>query len=96
VRDQERRARTAAEPVVYELTLKQVDLPGLPEPVAKTNRVATVDALDPHAGFLEEGEEAAVPAIDAALEETQRILVDYIGLFSRRDLAAKTLPVPKE
>jgi hypothetical protein len=34
---QERRARTAPEPVVYELTLKQVALPGLPEPVAKTN-----------------------------------------------------------
>jgi carboxyl-terminal processing protease len=95
-RDQERRARTAPEPVVYELTLKQVDLPGLPEPVAKTNRVATVDAIDPHAGLLEEGEEDAVPAIDAALEETQRILVDYIGLFNRRDLAAKTLPAPKE
>jgi carboxyl-terminal processing protease len=96
VRDQERRARTAKDPVVYELTLKQVDLPGLPEPVAKTNRVTSVDVLDPHASLLEEGEEDPVPAIDAALEETQRILVDYIGLFNRRDLAAKALPVPKQ
>lgn len=95
-RDQERRARTAKEPVVYELTLKQVDLPGLPEPVAKTNRVASVDVIDPHASLLEEGEEDAVPAIDAALEETQRILVDYIGLFNRRDLAVKALPTPKQ
>jgi carboxyl-terminal processing protease len=95
-RDQERRARTAKDPVVYELTLKQVDLPGLPEPVAKTNRVTSVDVLDPHASLLEEGEEDPVPAIDAALEETQRILVDYIGLFNRRDLAAKALPVPKQ
>jgi hypothetical protein len=41
-------------------------------------------------------EEDAVPAVDAALEETQRILVDYIGLFNRRDLAAKALPTPKQ
>ncbi len=41
-RDKERLARKESPKVVYELALKQVDLPGLPAPVAKTNAVATV------------------------------------------------------
>jgi carboxyl-terminal processing protease len=94
-RNQERRARTTPEPVVYELTLKQVALPGLPEPMAKTNTVASAESGDPHDGLLEVWDEE-LPAVDAALVETKRILVDYIKLFKRRDLAAKTFPAPKE
>ncbi|MBI3852646.1 MAG: carboxy terminal-processing peptidase [Verrucomicrobia bacterium] len=39
-RDKERLARKESKEKLYELTLKQVDLPGLPAPVAKTNSVA--------------------------------------------------------
>src|SRR6185436_6689559 len=36
-RDKERLARKEADHKIYELALKQVDLPGLPPPVEKTN-----------------------------------------------------------
>jgi hypothetical protein len=38
---------------------------------------------------LEAGEDAA-PAFDPALEETQRILLDYISLIARKGVAATT------
>ncbi len=39
-RKKERQARHEAEDKVYEITLKQADLPGLPPPVARTNDLA--------------------------------------------------------
>jgi hypothetical protein len=85
--DKERLARKTAEPAVYELTLKLVDLPGLPPPVAKTNAVAKV--ADPHTNVTVDSDDAeeTPPIVDAGLEETQRILVDYIGLLSQKGLA---------
>ncbi|HEX5221559.1 MAG TPA: carboxy terminal-processing peptidase [Verrucomicrobiae bacterium] len=83
-RDKERLARKTVEPTVYELTLKQAELPGLPPPVAKTN----APAADIAGGQLEDVEEDAPPAVDATLEETQRILVDYIGLLARKGIAS--------
>ena len=41
-RRQERKTRREPEEKVYELTLKQADLPGLPPPVAKTNEAAAL------------------------------------------------------
>jgi carboxyl-terminal processing protease len=43
-RKQERKARHEPEEKIYELTLKQVNLPGLPAPVAKTNELAKAEA----------------------------------------------------
>jgi carboxyl-terminal processing protease len=84
-RDQERLARRDQEPVVYELTLKQVDLPGLPPPVEKTNNAtAKIEGATTPAGHDEE----TPPVVDAPLEETERILVDYINLLARKGLAA--------
>jgi carboxyl-terminal processing protease len=90
--DKERLARKTAEPAVYELTLKQVDLPGLPPPVAKTNAVAKV--TDPHTNVTVDSDDAeeTPPAVDAGLEETQRILVDYIWLLSQKGLATTAGP----
>ncbi len=86
-RDRERRARKTTPPTVYELTLKQVDLPGLPPPVAWTNLVNSTVAEDlPPEEFAPD----APPAIDAPLEETQQILLDYIRLLSRTDVALRT------
>lgn len=84
--DRERLARKTVEPAVYELTLKQVDLPGLPAPVAKTNTIAK--ATSPHAspGVDDEDGEETPPAVDATLDETERILVDYIALLSQKGL----------
>ncbi len=42
-REQERRTRKKPEMKVYELTLKDVDQPGLPAPVAKTNDLAKAE-----------------------------------------------------
>lgn len=88
-RIQERRQRNAPEPVVYEVTLKDVDKPGLPAPVAKTNTVASVEgaAIDVTAELSDEEE---IPSVDATLEETQRIMVDYIHLLNQKGLASKT------
>jgi len=106
-RDKERLARKEPDRTIYELTLKQLDSPGLPPPVGKTNLLAntltTKDAgfgastntasvalkspaapLDPDA----DNEEEKPPAVDAALEEAERILVDYISLLSQKNLVS--------
>ncbi len=90
-RDKERLARKNVEPVVYDLTLKQVGLPGLPPPVAKTNLAsAPLDGgpADADASTAED----TVPAVDATLNETENILLDYIDLLSRKGLASTAHP----
>ena len=94
-RRKERKARHDPEEKVYELTLKQADLPGLPPPVAKTNNVtaaAKADGTAPGAETKKDGadddeedgaEEDKVPAVDVALKETKRILLDLIALSNR-------------
>ncbi len=124
-RDQERRERKAPEPIVYELTLKDVNQPGLPAPVAKTNSLsatkqtgatnqvavtvsgntqspsgndavtqsgegAQAPSVTHHWLADEDTEEDAAPVVDATLEETERILIDYIGLLNQKGLASKT------
>ena len=66
-RDSERLARAEPQVKVYEITLKQADLPGLPPPVAKTN--AALAKLSFHAGVGPSGVStnsaaAAAPAGD--------------------------------
>ena len=105
-RDKERLARKESDQKIYELTLKQLDLPGLPAPVQKTNPVvaqtlnrpligvgistnpvaAATKASAPANKLDDEDEEEKPPAVDAALEETERILTDYISLLSRKNL----------
>jgi carboxyl-terminal processing protease len=87
-RDKERLARKTTPPTVYDLTLKQVDLPGLPAPAAKTN--AEVAKVEGETLGEDEAEEATPPVVDAALEETERILLDYIHLLAPNSIAAKT------
>jgi len=88
-RDKERLARKNVEPTVYELTLKQAGLPGLPSPVTKTNTAAASLTAAGQPGHPDgDAEEDAPPAVDATLEETQRILVDYIGLLARKGIAS--------
>jgi carboxyl-terminal processing protease len=91
-RDKELRARKDAEEKVYEITLKQVHLPGLPPPVAKTNQVATAQSEDLDTapdGDTSNGanpDEAKLLTFDwnaAYLQEAERILVDYLQLLPK-------------
>jgi len=87
-RKKERQSRHEAEDKVYEITLKQADLPGLPPPVARTNDLAqsqtTAEATKP--GDDQEDPEEKTPEVDVTLKETKRIMLDLISL-SRSETA---------
>jgi carboxyl-terminal processing protease len=97
-RDKELRARKESTEKVYELTLKQADLPGLPPPLQKTNSLAfntsgtnVVVASKPHSSDpsgSDENEDADTeekpPAVDANLNEAERILMDYLLLLPKQ------------
>lgn len=103
-REQERLARHGPEPKIYELTLRHVDEPGLPAPLAKTNgpvaktgsgtplvlagastNAAAAAGASSTTEDLPDDEAAAEnqPPPDFVLQESERILVDYHGLFSK-------------
>ncbi len=96
-RDRERLARQEPVEKVYELTLKQAALPGLPPPVARTNET-TAASSDPsgagtnaiaaapasgHDGLDDDAQEEQPPATDAPLVEVQHILMDYLSLLPK-------------
>src|SRR5207249_950406 len=90
-RKQERQARHEAEDKVYEITLKQADLPGLPPPVARTNDVAqsqtAADATK--TGDDQEDPEDKTPDVDVTLKETKRIMLDLISLSQNDTTVAR-------
>ncbi|HWQ92456.1 MAG TPA: carboxy terminal-processing peptidase [Clostridia bacterium] len=102
-RDKERRARPERKQTVYEITLKDVDLPGLPAPMQKTNALAAIKvdgvptttnmsaAHTPSASVdpLEDAlDEDKAPSIDPVMAEAERILVDYLGVLSKANVVA--------
>ena len=102
-RDKERLAAGEPSEKTYELTLKQALLPGLPPPVTKTNTavaktsppkpgsssgVSTNGALAAAQSNLEESsDEEKAPAIDADLLESEHILLDYMTLLRKSNVA---------
>jgi hypothetical protein len=87
-RDQERAARKAPDVKIYELTVAKAGEPGLPPPLGETN---TVTANKLPAGPLPTPVGSAnvtptppsmPPGVDPMLDETERILEDYISLLS--------------
>jgi len=87
-RKAERAARPEPKKKVYELTLKLVDEPGLPPPLAKTNEPPTqvVDQSETkpaESAETEEEEEKKAPPVDVTLEEAERILLDFIFLSAQ-------------
>ena len=92
-RNQERLARKSPEPTVYELTLKQLALPGLPPPVVKTNQMNTKIAGEAGAihralaGQDSESDFETAPVTDAPLEEAGQILMDYVRLLGQKGVA---------
>ncbi len=89
-RKQERKARHEPEEKLYELTLKQVDSPGLPAPAARTNAVAKA-AADKAADRDDEDAdpEDKTPPVDAHLKEARRILMDVIDLTAKETTVAR-------
>lgn len=83
-RDAELAARKEAARKIYEISLKQADIPGLPAPVSQTNAVASAegDKID------DALTDSKAPPVDVNLEEAERILVDYLGLLSTSAVAA--------
>ena len=90
-RKKERQARHEAEDKVYEITLKQADLPGLPPPVAKTNDLAKSEATTSgnKPGDDEEELEDKSPDVDVTLKEAKRILLDLISLSQNETAVAR-------
>jgi carboxyl-terminal processing protease len=90
-RDTERAARKARDAKIYELTVKGADDPGLPAPLGTTNNV-TADHLPaiPPALASDTSTNTTVTAEpsgnDPMLDETERILEDYIPLLSSNKL----------
>ena len=103
-RDKERLAHKEPQEKVYELTLKQVDLPGLPPPVVKTNSTL-VKLSNPSAGspllttnsprwpparrpltsMTVRTKKASAP--DVSLVEAEHILVDYLLVLQKENVA---------
>ncbi len=104
-RDKERLARAQSEEKTYDLTLRNINTPGLPPPTEKTNATlaklsgrntagasvstnsASTSAPSPDTAIDEDSDEEKSPPVDATLLEAQRILVDYLSIFSKRNVA---------
>ena len=105
-RDKERLARAEPQEKIHELTLKQVDLPGLPPPAEKTNTLAklslkkgatagastnsasasqkSTDNDDPNSA---DADEEKPPVVDVDLNEAEHILIDYLSVLPKQDVA---------
>mgnify|MGYP000070730089 CR=1 FL=1 len=91
-RKKDLKARPQPDFRVYEITLKNCGLPGLPPPVATTNQTAAVKkeaaVVEVEPGEEETADES-VPAVDYALEEAKRVLLDLVELSAKPGVAAK-------
>jgi carboxyl-terminal processing protease len=97
-RDKERKSRKEPQEKVYELTLKQADLPGLPAPVQKTNSVTKVDGAAitlPSSDSLDDADADPVPGPDLPLVEVEHILVDYLSVLPKQPVLTAGHPGPR-
>ena len=81
-RKKERLSRKKPNEKLYEITLKNVGLAQLQPPTVKTN-AATAAKNDAGLDSSENETPREEPAIDPTLEETKRILTDYIELLKK-------------
>ncbi|MGN6554723.1 MAG: carboxy terminal-processing peptidase [Verrucomicrobiota bacterium] len=98
-REKELLARPEPNEKIYELTLKQVDLPGLPPPVQKTNSVAAAELKSSGTNLLvsakstsaptaepdDADSEEKAPTVDVNLNEAEQILLDYLTLWKKQN-----------
>ena len=89
-RDREREARKATGMKIYEITVENADLPGLPAALGETNLIAAVGSTMPAgrpAGssssdvVLPDGKNPT-PLLDPTLNETANILEDYMNALN--------------
>jgi carboxyl-terminal processing protease len=109
-RKKERLTRPQPDEKVYEITLKTVDLPGLPPPVQRTNALALkgeagetavpgTNSAVASAGLPEnpaaDSDELKPPTVDADLAEAERIMMDYISLLPKDSPLLATQTAPR-
>ena len=86
-RKKELRARPESDAKTYDITLKNVDEPGLPPPTVKTNSVAQTTAATVEDHELQElkgdDDSDTAPSLDVTMEETKHILEDLISLETK-------------
>jgi carboxyl-terminal processing protease len=81
-RKKNRASRQAPREKQYEITLKNADWPGLPEPLSAANPAHQPDDLDGGPELPDHDKTGKDVAVDSTLEETEHILVDYIGALA--------------
>ena len=83
-RTKDRAGRSTSVQTQYEITLKNADIAGLPDPLkaAKPSRHAAEEDFDGEPESFDHADAGKEPTADTTLEETKHILVDYIGLLS--------------
>ena len=107
-RDKERFARKDPLEKVYELSLKQCELLGLPPPVEKTNSLARVAGADANGSATnlaavpagdtppglpgEDSEDEKPPVPDASLVEAEHILADYVSVLPKDNVLTAAKP----
>jgi carboxyl-terminal processing protease len=87
-RERERAARKAPDGKIYELTVAKASEPGLPPPLQKTNTV-TANGLPAGTNSTQTAASKVADAPkppDPMLDETERILEDYISLLSSNQM----------
>jgi len=89
-RNQERAARKAPDVKIYELTVEKAGEPGLPPPLGETNTVTanslTAGTNSTQTASTQIADAPKPPAVDPMLDETERILEDYISLLSSNQM----------
>jgi carboxyl-terminal processing protease len=91
VRKKQLLARATSKEKVYMITLKQADLPGLPAPeaAASLKKAAVNGETAAEADPTGTAPDDKVPAVDMTLDETKRILADWLTLANPRSAQAK-------
>jgi carboxyl-terminal processing protease len=86
-RKKELRNRPEPNYKTYDITLKWVNQPGLPAPTVRTNILAAkeikVKSLSDDELLEDEERDDGTPAPDITLDETERILLDLVGLTDK-------------
>jgi hypothetical protein len=92
----DRAAQKAWPQKIYEITLKNVDAAALLPPTVKTNSIAAKDPA--HEDEFDVDDELSAHEdngeVDPALEETKRILMDYIALRNKAPIISKADGAP--
>ena len=82
-REAERAARKAPDEKIYELTVENCGQPGLPPPLGQTNESTAAGLTNAVAAATSK---IAPPPIDSMLDESRKILEDYIAVLSKSNL----------